>query len=429
MEIWTRRSGADWQRTGSARVAANGTTRTFVRVSDGLAIRGRLNPTASHGGATGTGRSAAVDTSGRAVIRVSCPEIGALLPDSIGARAAGVKVGETLSIELCAPGTDWRIADVDPRGVAVRLRSVSGAVTDRFDLTLLRPGSRTVRLVQGSARAPVRSMLVMLDMAPLAIGVTRNVPLTPDLDCGAHGLCTVQADVFAPRTSGPWPVAVLLRGGPGGLGARSVYEPLAVRLASTGLVVFNADYRDTLAYGSRYPRAFDDAACAVRVARARAGTYGGSGGTVTLIGHSLGAYVGSVVALSANTFASGCLAHGSGAPDIFIGISGPYRLDAPNLQSDFSAVLGGSRAQVPYAWQQGDPFAWVGRRQGVRFRLIHGEADPTVEVQASNDLETALAGAGYDATLTTVAGGTHVSIIGDTKGGEWALAVILAAIR
>src|SRR5207244_1461712 len=96
---------------------------------------------------------------------------------------------------------------------------------------------------------------------------------------------------------------------------------------------------------------------------------------------------GSVVALSANAFASGCLAQGSGAPETFVGISGPYRLDAPNLQGNFGAVLGGSRAQVPYAWHQGDPFAWVGRRPGVRFRLIHGAADPTVDARASNDLE------------------------------------------
>jgi acetyl esterase/lipase len=235
--------------------------------------------------------------------------------------------------------------------------------------------------------------------------------------------------VFSPQTGNSWPVVVLLRGGPGVPGARRGYEALATRLAAAGLVVFNADYRDMPEYGARYPRAFDDAACAVRMARATASRYRGTGRSVTMVGHSLGAYVGSLVALSANAYASVCLARGNGAPDTFVGISGPYLLNQANLQGNFASVLGGTRAQIPSVWKSADPLAWVGRRPGVRFRIVHGSDDPTVDVAASEALQTALARAGFDTSLTTVSGGTHVSVLAGGKTGEWTLAVILAAVR
>jgi pimeloyl-ACP methyl ester carboxylesterase len=150
---------------------------------------------------------------------------------------------------------------------------------------------------------------------------------------------------------------------------------------------------------------------------------------VTLVGHSLGAYVGVLLALSTNAFASSCRASGDGVPTTFVGISGPYHIDQPGIAKDIAAVLGGTRAQAPYAWRQGDPFAWVGRRQGVRIRLVHGASDPEVEVSASEDLASALVRAGYDSTLTVVAGATHVSVLGSTRDGEWTEAVILSALR
>ena len=431
VEIWTQQAGAGWQPTRSARIAAGGTARTYLSVSAALSVQARISATATHGGAVSPGRHAGVDSGGRSVIPLSCPEVAALGRGAIAARSAGMTAGATLEIQVCATGGDWAVTDADLNGIAVH-RPTSGSVTQRFDLRLLRPGTRSIRLREhaaGAAHSADRSLLVVLEAPPLAVQTTANIALTPPVPCGTHHTCVVRADVVAPRTRGPWPVVVFLRGGPGGLGARSGYAAFIDRLASTGVVVYNADYRDTPAFGAQWPRAFDDAACAVRVARATAARYGGAGSSVTLVGHSMGAYVGSVVALSADAFASSCLARGQGAPDTFVGISGPYRLAEPNLQGEFSEVLGGSPAQASGAWHSADPFAWVGRRPGVRFRLIHGSQDPTVDVAASVSLETALLNAGFDTSLTTVSGGSHVSVVGDAKGGEWALAVILAAIR
>jgi hypothetical protein len=164
------------------------------------------------------------------------------------------------------------------------------------------------------------------------------------------------------------------------------------------------------------------------VARQTAPLFGG-GTTVTLVGHSLGAYVGSVVAVSANAFASACYASGSGAPDAFVGISGPYDLSQPSLAGNFASVLGGTRAQVPYAWKNGDPFTWIGRRAGVRFRVIQGSEDPTVDPRAAESFESALEEASFDTALTMVAGGTHVSVVAAGVDGDLTRAVILAALR
>ena len=430
--IWTRPPGGTWQLARSIRIWADGSARTYLQVGTAMEVQGRLEPTAAHAAAFAPGRTATVNGSGHEVLQVACDELAGLPAGSIAARAAGLMPGQTLDLDVCASGGRWSVADADAGDIIVKQASTAAGQADRFDVTMLHSGLRAVRLVQrassGSA-SDLRALLVILKTPALAISIARNVAITPPVPCGNGTSCNVRVDVFAPAATGPWPVVVLLRGGPGGLGARTVYDALAERLASDGVVVYNADYRDAPAAGGQYPRAFDDAACAVRFARATAARYGGRPATVTLVGHSLGAYVGSVVSLSANDFNSACLATGSGVPETFVGISGPYLLGQPNLLGDFSAVLGGTPAQTPYAWRQGNPLAWVGRRRGVRFRLIHGVDDPTVDTAASVALDGALVRAGYDVALMTVAGGTHVSVIGSEKGGQWAIAMIQASLR
>ena len=279
-----------------------------------------------------------------------------------------------------------------------------------------------------------RGLVVVPDAAPpatpLAIRATMNVPFTSPVDCGAGQTCTLDLDVYSPTAPGPWPVVVLLRGGPGGLGARAALSAFAAAIASHGIVVMNADYRDSVGSGGGYPRPFEDVACAIRFARAAADRYGGNGDQVTLVGHSLGAYVGAVVALTRAGFGGNCLEEGSGAPDAFVGIAGPYLVNAANNRSDLAALLGGGPAQMKTAWAAGDPIGLVGDGSRLPIRLVHGSADTKVDVEASRSFDAALTATGYDVGYTEIAGGDHSTVIDPTlPDGRTTIGIVIALAR
>jgi pimeloyl-ACP methyl ester carboxylesterase len=234
-------------------------------------------------------------------------------------------------------------------------------------------------------------------------------------------------DIYVPTGPGPHPTVVLVRGGPSGAGGRSYLDSFARGLASTGLLVFNADYRDIGADGGGYPAAFQDVACVIRFARAQAVNYDGDGGQVTLIGHSLGGWVGSVVALNDQEFTGDCPTGGSGRPDAFVGLAGNYDLGVGgSVARDLGQFFGGPTSATAAARAAGNPFTY-GKGSKIPIRLVAGTADGTVNPSATNKLNAYLAGAGWDVGLTMVPGGTHMSILWSSyKGG--AFAAVFSAI-
>jgi acetyl esterase/lipase len=256
--------------------------------------------------------------------------------------------------------------------------------------------------------------------------VVGNVPFTQLVDCGA-GLCQVRLDVYIPAGPGPFPTVVLARGGPSGMGGRSNLDRFAKALASRGLLVFNADYRDVAEEGGGYPNAFQDLSCAVRFARSQASRYHGDAGPVTLVGHSLGGWVGSVVALDADEFTGGCLAGGSGRPDAFVGLAGNYRLDADEVSSDLNQFFGGSASETAAARNASNPFSYA-TRSPIPVRLVAGGWDVTVYPSASISLNAFLLKRNWNVQLTLVPGATHSSILKAGETGFPSVAAVLSAI-
>ena len=244
-----------------------------------------------------------------------------------------------------------------------------------------------------------------------------NVPFTTAVDCGGY-MCQVRLDIYVPTGPGPYPTLVLLRGGPGGMGARSYLANFATAVAETGILVFSADYRDSPVVGGGYPQAFADASCAVRFARTEASKYGGDSSTVTVAGHSLGGWVGSVISLGAREFTGGCLdASGSGRPDAFVGLSGCYDLSSSSVASEMSFFFANQPASARTA---SDPLK-IALGSPIPVRLVAGTADGSVYPTASVMLNTMLAGRGWDTALTMVPGGVHSSILWtDYLGGSFA---------
>ena len=253
-----------------------------------------------------------------------------------------------------------------------------------------------------------------------------NIPFTAPVDCGGSS-CQVQLDVHVPAGPGPFPTVVMIRGGPSGLGGRSYLNSFAAQLASAGILVFNADYRDRASEGGGYPAAFEDVACAIRFARVQAPKYRGEVGSVTLVGHSLGGWVGSVVALDPTEFEGGCLANGSGRPNAFVGLAGNYQIDSGGNATDLSIFFGGSADQTAKARAASNPFNYA-TGTPIPMRLVAGTADTTVDPAASVALDSFLDERGWDVSLDLVPGASHSSIIGTGSDSQASLREVSAAV-
>jgi acetyl esterase/lipase len=141
--------------------------------------------------------------------------------------------------------------------------------------------------------------------------------------------------VYAPATEdGPWPVAVMIHGLGGGM------APTASEVADHGVVVFVPTWAEPRWTSAGTARAqanaiYEQIACAVVFARADAERYGGDPSNLTLYGHSAGAGIASIVALSEPEVPEGCVARsGSVVPDNLVLFEGDWLVVGSSFWDD-----------------------------------------------------------------------------------------------
>ena len=232
-------------------------------------------------------------------------------------------------------------------------------------------------------------------------------------------------DVLQPGGEGPWPVTVLVHGGGWVGGERADVSDLAGLLATAGSLVYNISYR-TMALGGSYPTAYEDVACGVRFARATAQDYGGKTSSVTLAGYSAGAHLAAVVALAGDEFDGDCLAAGSGLPDAFVGIAGPY--DSDQFSPLLIPFFGGPRTEAAEAWSAGNPYSYVDRRISLPIHLLQGTADGTVPQRFTIDFAAALKAAGHKVGLSIIEGAGHRDMVDPAASGPVAVETVLGLL-
>jgi acetyl esterase/lipase len=309
-----------------------------------------------------------------------------------GTAAAAIPTGAA-SVESAAQTSELPVA-LDTAGASA---AAAGVVADIDEV------SNSAALPQ----VPTRTSQLPVSAAyqPADFNVVSSVPFTQPVECGDGQTCQVRVDIYVPSGPGTFPVVILV--GPSG---RGYLASFAGDLARLGILVFNADFRDVADSGGGYPAAFQDVACAVRFARSDAGQYGGDAGPVTLVGHSLGGWVGSVVALDQTEFEGGCLADGSGRPDAFVGLSGNYQIAGGENESDLYPFFGGSAVATAKARAASNPFNFA-TGTAIPVRLVAGTADETVDPAQSKALNSFLLRQSWNVSLTLVPDGSHMSIV------------------
>lgn len=211
----------------------------------------------------------------------------------------------------------------------------------------------------------------------------------------------VDAEVTVPDGEGPFPAVVLVHGGGWVAGAPGLVAPLASHLTANEFLVVNTRY--TLASFDRaaFPEAVEDVACAVRYAA----THPESDGTVAVIGHSAGAHIGALVSLVGDRYPGDCPFEGSGLPEKFVGLAGPY--DVSRLGLAIAAFFGGAPDRVPDVWEAGNPMNFVGENADLEALIMYGELDGIVVDRFALEFHAALLDAGVGSMIELVEGARH----------------------
>ena len=210
-------------------------------------------------------------------------------------------------------------------------------------------------------------------------------------------------DVYAPVEKGNWPLVIAFHGGDD---FKSGVSDIARAVAPRGAVVFAPTYYSR-EYNLSVPiaQSSEDAACAVRFARAHASEYGGNADRVIVVGHSFGGTKGALLMLAGDDFHGDCLTQeGSALPDAFVGLDGAYDL-IPIISP---TVL----QEKPVDILRNNPITYIRRtpkRENVSFLLFVGS---TYELRAEGQMfRDNLQSAGYNVRLFQISGADHNAMV------------------
>ena len=277
------------------------------------------------------------------------------------------------------------------------------------------------RLPRTGPRA--RRALVLAVVAPvIAIGCSETAGDGGEGASGAgssheywHGLTAyphVPADVAAA------PVVVMVPGGSWNSADPSGLGPLADAFAAAGVLAVPVTVR-AAEDGVVYPTPIEDIRCAVADAAATARATGIEPELMVLLGHSSGAHLAALAALTPSSTTPEC-EDPIVDPDAFVGLAGPYDI----RQVPFAeALMGAPIDEAPRAWAAANPVLLADRRPELPVLLLHGDADEVVPVSFSTDFGEALRAGGHVTTVRVLPGVTHQGVYAaDAAAGpvvEW----------
>jgi acetyl esterase/lipase len=200
------------------------------------------------------------------------------------------------------------------------------------------------------------------------------------------------------------PVVVVIPGGSWRSAVPDAYQSLAAGLADRGVFAMVARVR-VEGDGVRWPVPVEDVLCAVADGVATARELGIEPGPVVVLGHSAGAHLSAVAALSAQDFRPGCR-DALVAPDAVVGLAGPY--DIRRFADSARSLMGpGSEPDTDPRWAAANPVLLARRNPDVPFLLLHGTDDEVVDQRFTTDFGIALDEAGHPTTVAVLDGIDH----------------------
>ncbi|MFV1960694.1 MAG: alpha/beta hydrolase [Acidimicrobiia bacterium] len=282
-------------------------------------------------------------------------------------------------------------------------RSLAALVAAVVVLAACSPASGETATTTEAVASPSSSTTTSSTTSTITTTTTTLPPTTttlPPTTTTRPELPDIGAEVKVPDGEGPFPAVVLVHGGGWLTGDPSIMRPMATFLTDEGFLTVNTPYK--LSNESPgFPQAVDDVACAVRYAAA----HPDSDGTVVLIGHSAGGQISAIVALTGDRYAADCPIPGSGVPDGFVGLAGPY--DVSRLGIIMLPFFGAGPIANPDAWLAGNPQRLTDENTDLVSLIMYGGSDGIVDSQFAIDFQRALSDSGSESLLEEVEGALH----------------------
>jgi acetyl esterase/lipase len=272
---------------------------------------------------------------------------------------------------------------------------------------------------------------------PQDLGSWTAVPYTPSISCGpARVTCRLTMDILAPIAKGERPIALFIAGGPNAPDQQGYVRDAAFPVAAQDAVAIIAGWRQSSEFGGGWPQSFQDVACAVGVARAIGPAYGGDPKRVVLVGHSLGGWATTVLALSPEAMFAPpdgqCnRTRGSLHPEAVVTLAGAFQvLSSSDLGTGFFAdFFGGSRADRPERWRQADPellASGEGAPHGIPMTVVQGTRDATVAPSVARSFASVLREHAFSSRLVMVREVDHLGLLTAPDATEAILAALSA---
>lgn len=213
-------------------------------------------------------------------------------------------------------------------------------------------------------------------------------------------------DLYLPDGGERRPAVLLVHGGAWKWGDKRAMRPMAERLARSGWVAASVNYH--LLPEGRFPRNFQDVACALAFLQRNADEYAIDPERIAVSGYSAGGHLSALlgVAWDDPEISADCASGVPAAPAGAIPGAGVFDLRGKD-RDIVQELLGGSESEVPERYRQASPITHV--RPGLPpFLLITGSADWFVGIDGTREMGDALRAEGNDAEVLSLAGGGHL---------------------
>ncbi len=246
-------------------------------------------------------------------------------------------------------------------------------------------------------------------LAACAQAPTGPAPAPPGAVAAPEGheyLPGLMAYPHVPRGATTAPVVVIVPGGSWRSSGTDGYQALAAALAEGGVFAMPARVR-VADDGATWPVPVEDVLCALADGVATAREHDIEPGPVVLLGHSAGAHLAAVAALTPEAFDPGCRDERV-EPDAVIGLAGPY--DIRRFAEPAEALLGSPYRDDDARWAAANPLLLADRSPDVAFLLLHGTDDDVVDDRFTTDFGVALDEAGHPTTVAVLEGVDHQEV-------------------
>jgi acetyl esterase/lipase len=245
-------------------------------------------------------------------------------------------------------------------------------------------------------------------------GGTTSAPPLWSGAVSAEYLPGLSAHLYLPAGTDSAPLVVMVPGGSWQTADPTGLDGLARHLADAGLAAMPVEVR-AVQDGAHYPTPVQDTLCAVAYGAATARSKGVEPGPLVVLGHSSGAHLAALAALTADTDSAAC-PYPRAAPGALVGLAGAY--DVAALADIAEPLFGVSQEADPATWEAGNPLLQARLRPAVAALLIHGESDDLLPTSFTTDFAQALRDGGHPTTVQLLPGADHQSVYSAQESGD-----------